>query len=446
MPLKIQCSACNSRLTVKDDLAGKQVKCPKCKTLIRISAPSAAISPEATTLDIASGDEDYEEDEDDLFHDPYGDVGSTLPPPKRSTTQRPAKTATPPKAATSDRKPLLLAALGSLAGVLLGLLLGFLVFRSSSEVTSTSNGSSAIVLEAGSADGVGQPPASPPASDAANAEIAKAAPAPVKLPPPKPERTAEQLAEAADLKQVLGKIQQMIAAGEDREFLIQYAPVEELRKLQSAESRSQPLPEIPRDVILNAIQAVSTQVADVDGSAITATFEAETNAGSNSQWSPGPGYDGDVQAAIQSSLADLEAGKFRDFIVNMFPPDAVKVLFRNGPEQTQAAMINQESALVVRMLQDLKALAKQRPQVTGDVAEFSLSPVEYSQEQLRFIRPAGTFYPTPDRIIRFSRIDGHWRFYDDGSLRKTGALDGNIVRLAFERVGASWRLVSYPRQ
>ncbi|NOX52859.1 MAG: hypothetical protein GXP27_00160 [Planctomycetes bacterium] len=42
MPIRYKCQKCGSTLKIKDELAGKQGKCPKCRTAFRIPKPEAA--------------------------------------------------------------------------------------------------------------------------------------------------------------------------------------------------------------------------------------------------------------------------------------------------------------------------------------------------------------------------------------------------------------------
>ncbi len=292
-----------------------------------------------------------------------------------------------------------LGAAGVAIGLIGGLGIGAIVFSNSSDdvhAKATVPGDASVSGDATESSGT-------PAADAA--------PNSVKLPAARPELTADQMAEAADIRRVLEKMKELITAQNDREFLIQFGPMDELRKLQSAESASQPLPEIPRDSLLKAIQAVSGGIADVGDSALLASVSSEIAGDSGDpQWAPGPGYDGDVSAVIAKSIAELEQGRIREFMLNMFPPDALRAMFRNGPERSFAAKADMNSALVVRTLQDLKSLAAEQPQITGDVAEFSLPAVEYTDQDVTQIRPALAQYPVPDRVIRFSKINGHWRF------------------------------------
>lgn len=45
MPIRVQCSGCKTALAVKDHLAGKRVRCPKCQTPISVPATASAASP-----------------------------------------------------------------------------------------------------------------------------------------------------------------------------------------------------------------------------------------------------------------------------------------------------------------------------------------------------------------------------------------------------------------
>src|SRR5262245_40228549 len=36
MPISLKCSECGSSLKIRDDLAGRKVKCPKCTNILRV--------------------------------------------------------------------------------------------------------------------------------------------------------------------------------------------------------------------------------------------------------------------------------------------------------------------------------------------------------------------------------------------------------------------------
>jgi phage FluMu protein Com len=40
MPITFSCNSCNKKLRVKDELAGRKVKCPGCATVLQVPATS----------------------------------------------------------------------------------------------------------------------------------------------------------------------------------------------------------------------------------------------------------------------------------------------------------------------------------------------------------------------------------------------------------------------
>ncbi len=113
MPLKVQCQHCDSRLSVREELAGKQVKCPKCGQGIRIPAaavagtaevpsppkpkakpqPKPAPEPVKPVDEFSSFDDEeqlqnfHDDDDEEVFDDPYSHAGSKLPPSRKSTSR-----------------------------------------------------------------------------------------------------------------------------------------------------------------------------------------------------------------------------------------------------------------------------------------------------------------------------------------------------------------------
>jgi hypothetical protein len=51
MPIQVTC-ACGARLTVRDEAAGRKVKCPKCASPVSIPAPEPEIVPVEPVLDV----------------------------------------------------------------------------------------------------------------------------------------------------------------------------------------------------------------------------------------------------------------------------------------------------------------------------------------------------------------------------------------------------------
>jgi hypothetical protein len=116
-----------------------------------------------------------------------------------------------------------------------------------------------------------------------------------------------------------------------------------------------------------------------------------------------------VTAAIKAAIDDIEQGNVKDFIRNMFPVNAQLAMFRQGVNRAPAAIVDKDAGIMELMLKDLKALQSLSPNIQQDVAEFTLPPVEFVEKPNRkLILPAGIPVVAPDRVIRFSKINGHW--------------------------------------
>lgn len=249
---------------------------------------------------------------------------------------------------------------------------------------------------------------------------------------------------AGELSVAMNRMLKLLKDGNDREFLRDFAPIEEFRKLQAAESGSSPLPKIPSDILIPVIKGAISQRPEMTSDGKTASFLPATGKLIEAAWQPGPGYEGDVKAVIRSGISDIEKGEVRTFIRNAFPPDALQVMFTRSFENSAVPLVEKDSALITLMLRDLRDLEKKEPKVTGDVAEFSLPAIDYPKEQAQLIRPGADHYSLQPRVIRFSLINGHWRFYSDGTLRKSGMIEGTGTRLQLEQMGSTWRLTRYP--
>jgi DNA-directed RNA polymerase subunit RPC12/RpoP len=50
MTIRITCTSCGSKLKARDNLAGKQTRCPRCKTMLLVQPPSDAMESVAAKL------------------------------------------------------------------------------------------------------------------------------------------------------------------------------------------------------------------------------------------------------------------------------------------------------------------------------------------------------------------------------------------------------------
>ncbi len=64
MPIRVKCSGCDKPLKVKDELAGKRIRCPGCQSVIRVPAAAAPVNDSATqkTGTKSTGEDDIPDD------------------------------------------------------------------------------------------------------------------------------------------------------------------------------------------------------------------------------------------------------------------------------------------------------------------------------------------------------------------------------------------------
>ena len=456
MSIKIGCDKCSAKLSLKDLYAGRKIHCPRCSHVIQV--PAAEEDPFADLNfqeehEIGSQDSPDEGDPDDQLMPlpklPKRKPKTSAPPAKGPSTEKSSRDGTKGQQ-TNAKLPSSPANLkwifmggGGAAIFLISIGVGYLL-SSGSKPEPLIEADQTVAVEKNIATEPEQAPARTPEhtlvrkleqpdENVVNKKSATKAPA---LSVSNKQKT---------LRDELAKMQKLIAAEDDREFFIHYAPIDELRKFQKAEAEGQSPPVVPRDSLKVAIAMVVEKPAEIDDSGLVAVFRAEGSRVVDPDWAVGPGYPGEIQEVIARAIAEIEHGDIKQFIKNMFPPDVLLVMFRNGPDHSTAPLMNQGSAMVVRMLEDLKKLQSLKPKIKADVAEFVLEAVVYEQNQRFAVRPFEEGrYPIPDRLIRFSMINKRWRFYDDGTLRKTGLLEDKGVQLRFERLGTSWRLAKYP--
>lgn len=132
------------------------------------------------------------------------------------------------------------------------------------------------------------------------------------------------------------------------------------------------------------------------------------------------GYGSDLPQVIDSAIKDLESGQVRQFVLRIFPPEAIVEMQAGPVGQSRLDSINPESTLVLRMREDLKVLKSVTPEMQGDTAEFVLPPQQYSAADTVLIRPNPKGLEPPDRVVRFSLSNGHWRFYAGAKSKQTG--------------------------
>ena len=101
MTIRFTCPECGVPMKIKDELAGKSGKCPKCKAAFVV--PSADIPEDETLAEDAAAEEEWdeEEDEDEFLDMPLEVTAAPVePPPEMPTPARDRKGASETKKAT----------------------------------------------------------------------------------------------------------------------------------------------------------------------------------------------------------------------------------------------------------------------------------------------------------------------------------------------------------
>lgn len=412
MSIVLKCSGCKATLKLKDTLAGRQVSCPRCGQQISVPAPG-----QSEAMDTA-GDAWMEESDSADHADPFGgdlpdeswddSYGEELfaPAPrakKKKSREQPVREQEE-KSARGGK--------WMIAGIFGGMFLVGIVI-------------SAVIV--GLMDDGGDSEA-PGDLDSAVAEVEGGG-----------FTDTEDMVD--ELGVVMSDMKSLLDSGRNREFLVRYAPLDDLRALKRAEIEKTALPTVPRKRVLAALDQLSGETPKVHGEGWIAEFRVESEV-EISEVTPTKGYGSDLNEAIGSAISDLESGHYDQFVEKMIPESAKLHLLNGDTDQTVLAALDDESPLVLMMLADLKELQKLTPEIHNDTAVFRLPPSGAIEGLPAPIRSTRSFQPA-DREIRFSLIAGSWRFYDNSS--DAAVTSGTAVyQLTFERVGRTWRLAQWP--
>ncbi len=106
MPITFECPACLKALKVRDELAGKNVKCPGCQKVAKVPAPGSEQS-----------------EQDALLSDEPAAVPKKEPPPR--PPRRQAGMPMPRRAGNFDTQPLILGAVGGVVAAIVGALIWY---------------------------------------------------------------------------------------------------------------------------------------------------------------------------------------------------------------------------------------------------------------------------------------------------------------------------------
>ncbi len=411
MTIRTKCRTCAAALKLKDEFSGKTVQCPRCKSAVVVPVlDSVSQSP--------TDDIEWLDDEEPVPDDLLSDIGSSLrddlysPVPSVTKKKKSADFEEPTLAIANDSRKILIIA--SLIGgmFLVGLLLSaglFWVLKSDAD----------IVIQDDKHVGT------------------RSAPAVVKT--GGFDDTSEM---ARQLPAVLDAMQTLLLENKNREFLLQFAPLEDLARLKAADIEQKSVPPLPRQAILTAIEKLKGKPPEILSSGWVACLKNEETVNATGV-ATSPGYGGDLKEVIRLATIDLEEGRYSAFVEKIIPASAKLHLMNGGADKSVMGQLSKDSPLVLAMLADLKDLQTLEPQIRGDTAVFVVRPAAPIDDFPPPVRSGNSHVPQ-NREIRFSLIGGSWRFFDN--LADDPDLSGVVVyELTFDRVGNSWRLAEWPR-
>lgn len=256
----------------------------------------------------------------------------------------------------------------------------------------------------------------------------------------------------ASLAADLSAAQKLLEQGKYAEFMERFAPAEELRRIRQADAMDQAAkaisqrPEAAKKLV-ELLKDLKARKPTFDSSGGYATFEIETGGAANPEPPPTPpvakkvavfameGYDGELGEVVAAALKSLEAGEDGTFADKLLPVSAALKLQEEDARAAYLARLKQLPAVRKRMVDDLKAIAELKPEMSeeGKVATFTLSGED-----------------VPDRTIRFEKNRTSWRLAD-GSEKVTASIDAasqvklvaprSRTRVEFEKLGGGWRFV-----
>lgn len=259
-----------------------------------------------------------------------------------------------------------------------------------------------------------------------------------------------------DVKADLANAIKAIESSDYLTYIEMYESIERLRELREkglVESVARAMARNPvNSKFLAALKEMEKQEPKIDSVRGVATFEFDLPADEpvrsadpkevRGPKAP-PGFGSDLSKVIVEAEKTLAAKEYEKFVNAMLPP---LVAGHFDPYRTRSLVetLRTDPQMVKRMSDDLKAMKERQPELSDDGATASFKLGE---------KPPGTKGATTadvERVIKFSLIDGDWRFFSEAA-RVTGHLIdfGNRrardahVTIRMERIGGNWRLLPF---
>lgn len=271
-------------------------------------------------------------------------------------------------------------------------------------------------------------------------------------------RAEKKEAAIAEARAAVKEMIRKLGKGEYQEFMHQHIPIDEyVRQLRSDQPIEIPLSAIPQLVqMATTLGRLQDGDATIDPTGRVVTFTAKEDVKVvkvienpySKKSDDVPAYEGDLPDVIAAALKDLKAEKYEDCLSRLIPPSTIHMMKTDGRWDGMTESLSPDSSMIRTMIADLTELSKAEASIDGDTAEYRLPNIihvvaSFSDEE----EEAG------ERVIRFSKINGAWRFFDsnaktveelDAALKRDAKGEISEDQLVVEKIGSDWRLLQVP--
>jgi hypothetical protein len=272
-------------------------------------------------------------------------------------------------------------------------------------------------------------------------------------------RAEKKEAAIAEARAAVKEMIRKLGKGEYQEFMHQHIPIDEyVRQLRSGQPMEIPLSAIPQLVqMATTLGQLQDGDATIDPTGRVVTFKAKEDVKIvkaienpySKKADDVPEYEGDLPDVIAAALKDLKAEKYEDCMSRLIPPSTIHMMKTDGRWDGMMESLSPDSPMVTTMIADLTELSKAEASMDGDTAEFRLPHV------IHIVGRGGDTEEedAEDRVIRFSKMNGAWRFFDsnaktveelDAALKREAKGEISEDQLVVEKIGSDWRLLQLP--
>lgn len=271
-------------------------------------------------------------------------------------------------------------------------------------------------------------------------------------------RAEKKEAAIAEARAAVKEMIRKLGKGEYQEFMHQHIPIDEyVRQLRSGQPIEIPLSAIPQLVqMATTLGQLQDGDATIDPTGRVVTFKAKEDVKVvkaienpySKKSDDVPAYEGDLPDVIAAALKDLKAEKYEDCMSRLIPPSTIHMMKSDGRWDGMIESLSPDSPMVKTMIADLTELSKAEASIDGDIAEYRVPRVIHIETSY-----ADEEEEVGDRAIRFSKINGAWRFCDsnaktvaemDAALKREAKGEISEDQLVVEKIGSDWRLLQVP--